>query len=171
MEQPFYCQSIRKSSPYYKFAFDFLKANKIKYRVVWGSWWWGGWALSDQSKIVLKLGERDTGSNDPISIQKFLSLVFHEASHVLAYRDGKFMGYHSVSKRWTRTKYKTVIRLAVRAELYTDWRAKQLMKKHFPNIPFHHCYDDYGVARFKRNSVAAWKFDLANMEKRYRKRK
>lgn len=163
MKRPFYFKPIRKSSKYYKFAVQFLADNGIKYHIRWNTYRWGGWALSDQSKVELKVAEGE--EKEPISIQKFLSLVFHEASHVLAYRDGKFLDYHAVSKRWTVKKLRSFVRTALRAELYTDWRAARLMKKHFPNIPYWAGYDKEGVARFKKYQIAAWKHDLAIMEK------
>jgi hypothetical protein len=159
MERPFYSQPIQKSSHYYKFAIRFMKENNIKYRIRWKTNRWGGFAVSDRGYVDLRIGE----DKYPISIRKFLSLVFHECSHVLNSREGKFADYHRASGRMTKKLLKALVRTGVRAEKYTDWRASRLMAKHFPNIPYFPGYDAEGVARFKRYQVAAWKADLEIM--------
>lgn len=177
----FYHKLISRKSKYYKFIVKFLKQNNIRYRIKWNSLTWGGHAISDKGRVYLRVAEDVGGGVDevnggdikcvqPISIQKFLSLSFHEASHILNAREGKFKEYHTMSRRLTRQVLKDWIRTGVRAEKYTDWRASQLLKKHFPGIPYFPGYDVNGVKRFKKYHIAAWKTDLINMEKKSSKK-
>jgi hypothetical protein len=53
-----------------------------------------------------------------------LTIAVHEAYHVIAYRLGKFMGYHNPSKEpWTKDDAKRYTRQALAAETWVDKQA------------------------------------------------
>lgn len=71
------------------------------------------------------------------SYQKFLSVLFHEMSHLIAGQNGQFKVYHSRCKPELTTREIEILRkTALKAEIFVDKNAKELMKSFFPDIPY-----------------------------------
>lgn len=170
MSKHAYDKPIRRGSKEYHFARKYLKENGIKYRFRFGSIYGGGWAHKEFVQINMTTEGDELGSRKPISVRYFLSAVFHEASHVFNYRDGKFEVYHNGRKHMTLDEHKTLVRTALRAEVYTDHRAKKIMHKHYPKIPYLGGYDGKWLReRFKKRFVGYWRERLQMRLKRKRK--
>lgn len=105
----------------------------VKYRLVHKKHEWG-WAYSDVFREIIEI-------NLDIECTKnvFVSLVLHEISHIVAYRQGRFKKYHA-DNTITKSDIRALIRTAVRAEIYVDKQAEKLMKGLFPGMRFHRSY-------------------------------
>lgn len=93
-----------------------------------------GWTLMHDNKVHI-----------PVSVKLFngdyeniYSVFFHELVHILNYREGYFPAYH----RPKPTKMGRLMerRTALRAELFTDKRAKELMSYFFPKLKYSQHY-------------------------------
>lgn len=165
----FYEKPISKSSPFYKKCVDFIKANNIRFRMRWNAaHHMTSEAESDTSRIFISISHKCADDECPymkhLSIQEFVSTVLHECCHVLNYRDSKYKKYHSCSK-WGNPDYMKVwVKTGVKAEKYTDKRAKGLMKKLFPDIPFVGGYDEEGIRLYKKHFISYIKDQLENLD-------
>lgn len=123
-----------------------LKENGVRYRIVKNLN--GGWAYPKDNLVMLGI-TKDFTRND------IASLVIHELSHVLLYRQRKFFTYHNVGAktRVTVKDAKIVVKIGLRAERYTDKFAKKLMKKHFPDLKY--------VDGYKDEEDVEWYHDVA----------
>lgn len=121
-----YSRVIKKNSLIYKQAISIIRSFKVKYRISW-----------DNSECyALPYDEIIFIGAKGLSIQFFLSAVFHEIQHVLNKRNKKFFIYHNMNKVRTKKDIKRVIYTAVKAEKYTDKHAKKLLKKYFPDVKY-----------------------------------
>lgn len=93
----------------------------------------GGHAFAYDSEIHLRL-------NKSMKKSIFLSILFHEITHCILYREGKFEDYHSPKLDIFTLKNK--IFTGLKAEKYTDKRAKILMKKLFPKYKYYAYYEN-----------------------------
>jgi hypothetical protein len=71
------------------------------------------------------------------------STVAHEICHILNKRDGKYPVYHNY-RNWPKDgDFSTAFRqTAYRAELYTDARARKLLKLNYPHLKYLNSYKD-----------------------------
>lgn len=111
-------EQLRKIAKIYKVNPVFRKMKKA-----------GGWS---RGKYNLTL--------DPTFRRDYVfSLFFHELSHCICSQCNIYDGYHKNLMRNKKEK-NLKLRLALRAELYVDNCAKQLMKFYLPNIKHIPCY-------------------------------
>ena len=76
------------------------------------------------------------GINNRLSIRETFSTVFHEICHILNKREGKYPIFHN-PKSWKNNGFSPYfLSTSHRAELFTEKRAKLLMKKSFPKIKY-----------------------------------
>ena len=168
-------QRINRRSKYLKFARAYLKEHGIQYRFRWGGAWGGGFATGRRGKngyiqINMTVGGDEQGDRVPVTVRTFLSTLFHEVSHIISYRTGKYAVYHHGKLRLTTPELKELIRTALRAEVYTDSQAEKTMKKHFPDIPFERGYNEWGKKQFRRYFIAPAREDLERRLKRKARR-
>lgn len=133
---------ISKNSTYYKHAITLFKHYKIKYRLNWKT----SSCFAYPEEEFVHIGCRY------LTVQHFLSAVYHEIQHVLNYRNKKYLLYHTMNSIQTYEDIETVMRTAVKAEKYTDKYAKKLMKKDYPNIPYVG-YDKDNIEWFKNEHL------------------
>lgn len=143
---------INRRSLYVKWARLFLHNHGIRYRFKWGGVMGGGWADPPRAFVQINMteGGDNQGERRNVEIRRFLSSVFHEACHVFNARDGKYAFYHDGKPKTTTKDMKHLLKIALRAEVYTDERAAKLMKEYFPHIKFERGYDDLGKRMFRR---------------------
>lgn len=108
-----------------------------------------------EAKTDHEIGLADMNKNEihiPVSIRYFngdytnvYSVFFHELVHILNYREGYYPAYH----RPKATKHGRIMekRTALRAELFTDKRAKELMSHFFPKMKYSHHYKNNEKSR------------------------
>ena len=94
-----------------------------------------GWSCADgkNSKVrILFFKDR--------TVKGVWSDVFHELMHVICYRTEKYKNYHHgifVRGKYSSKKTGKYIRkMGIRAEIYVDKKAQELMKIYFPDIPY-----------------------------------
>lgn len=83
----------------------------------------------------------------PVDVERFnedyqniYSNFFHEMVHVLNYQEGYYPAYHNPKANLTKKQELMKKRTALRAEMFTDKRAKMLMKSFFPKLKFSYHY-------------------------------
>lgn len=77
-----------------------------------------------------------------LTLQEFLSVVFHEVAHILCAREGRFETYlRSESERMSQARFNVWARQILPAERYADRLGAKLMARYFPEIPFLPAYD------------------------------
>lgn len=77
------------------------------------------------------------------SVNSLIIVFCHELGHYDNYLTGKYYKYHHLKgKRFMRTfkKKKSLVRYALKAELYTDKVGKRLCKQFFPDITYKGSY-------------------------------
>ncbi len=138
----FYKRPIWKRYKIVMLAITLIKSYKIKYRIKINNH--RCYAHPADKKIFIGIEVED-------SIQDFLSTVMHEIAHIENFRNNKFFKYHNIGKnvKLTKQKMKDYKRFALRAEIYTDYVASKLMKKHFPEIPYRKGYTERNKKWFK----------------------
>lgn len=65
------------------------------------------------------------------TVQKTISIFFHELGHIVAYRRGNYKSYYRIN-----AGHDTLKKYAYTAERHTDRVGKKLMKKYFPKIKY-----------------------------------
>jgi len=69
--------------------------------------------------------------------KRFLSVLFHELSHLIAGQNGHFNIYHNkIDMEPTKENLNKLRRTALKAEMFVDKKAKKLMKSYFPDVPY-----------------------------------
>lgn len=100
-----------------------------------------GWTKLTDNKIHI-----------PVSVKYFngdytniYSVFFHELVHILNYREGYYPAYH----RPKQNKMGRIMekRTSLRAELFTDKRAKELMSHFFPKLKYSYHYKNNEKSR------------------------
>ena len=112
-------------------AKKFLAGFSIKTRFNQSS----GWASRHQV-VAIFTGTKE----DPASVSEFWSCVFHELTHILCGREGKYEVYHLKYHLESKKIRNILRRTALRAELYVDKRAEKTMKMMFPDMKYHQSY-------------------------------
>ena len=109
-------------------AKQFLNAFDIRVRFTKYS----GWASSKGSVGIYTSGwEGDENKPAKLSLNEFWSCVFHEYCHILCGRKGIYKTYHNTDD------VNTVVRQqALRAEIYVDNMAQELMKSFFTGMKY-----------------------------------
>jgi len=136
---PFYKKPISYRSVYYKNVLQLLKYYKV--RGYFHYYNGNREAVPAESRINVGLRNED-GKKCNDTIQSFLSGVCHELAHVLNYRNKKYYDYHNfhMNTRYTKKRVQNWIRVGYKAERYTDKVGQELMRKHFPGIPYLKAY-------------------------------
>jgi len=72
------------------------------------------------------------------SVEKIVSLLFHELGHFYCYDTLKYKEYHYgfYKKNITEKEIKSMVRTALKAELYVENWGKKEMKLYFPNMKY-----------------------------------
>lgn len=84
------------------------------------------WAAPEHGSICVAIMDR--------SRSHLMSMLFHEICHCIAFRTGKYIGYHDLkTKNCTRAQVLVYKRTALSAELYVDSMARKLLRKTFPS--------------------------------------
>lgn len=103
-------------------------------------------------------------TNGNTDIQEVFSTLFHEIGHCIDMRNNKYYGYNGplwVNKKCARFS----IRHGYQAEMHADTTGKDLMKKHFPNIPYVRGYSRRGEAL--RKDLVWYHKNFLNSYKKY----
>ena len=134
----FYKRSINKQSRYFKRVLGVLREYDTRGYFHENHGHREAWPKTAKIFIGMKLEDVEGGTGKNDSIQSFLSGVCHELAHVLNYRNKKYYKYHNMGPktRYTKKLVQNWIRTGYKAERYTDKVGAQLMKKHFPGIPY-----------------------------------
>ena len=92
-----------------------------------------GWSSAIEDKLI-EIDTRETNN-----LNELWSIVFHELSHVLCYRNGKYDKYHKEILPYNELAI-YVRKYGLRAERYVDKVAKTLMNVYFPQYTFIEAY-------------------------------
>lgn len=86
------------------------------------------------------------------STEQILSTMFHEAAHVLLYRQGMYKTYHEgiIPNKTSRAKFERWAAQMLDAERSADILGKALLKKHFPTVRFISIYTGQKGSRYVR---------------------
>lgn len=163
----YYTKPVKKTQPEIAIVKKLLKDLNIRYRFHWKIKCNHamGIAAPDQNLIRIygytpyKIIESKSGYyrfvGRKITLQEFLSTVFHEIHHILAARKKLHNGTHMglQTDTLTTTKFYIWKRNLLRAERYCDTQGAKLMKRYFPNIPFEGGYDGANGAEMVRHLI------------------
>lgn len=95
--------------------------------------------------------------------RRIISVVFHEIAHCLNYRDGKFLAYHS--GKTDADNLRKILYTGLKAERYTDNRARKMIESYSPATPYMDGYEKPSIeANYRKNFLANIK-DMIQKEK------
>lgn len=95
-----------------------------------------GYAYSWRSKIKVFYSSRSSN-------RQIISVVFHEIAHCLNYRDKKFVAYHS--GKTDPDNLRKILYTGLKAERYTDNRARKMIKSYHPVTPYMEGYEKQSI--------------------------
>lgn len=145
-----YERKVDMNATYVKFAIGLLKSLKIRYRFVRRDvkTTWLGMALADKEMIVINLrpikrAEYDEEGdikyfNESLTMQEFLSTVFHEIQHIVSRRQGKFLHYQRGLdfKNTTQRSFNKWASEFLDCERHCDTEGERMMKRYYESIPY-----------------------------------
>jgi predicted SprT family Zn-dependent metalloprotease len=85
-----------------------------------------------------------------------ISAFFHELAHIVAFRNNKFLEYHTARMKHTYNQKMKILKTAYRAERYVDKLGKNLMKKEFPKYKYTAQYS-YSKKKHKKWLKQYWR--------------
>lgn len=135
-----------------KFVKDFYKKNNIKLEL-YDDPVWGGGTWATKNLIQLAPFEKDCYS----SPEEALSLAFHEYCHIYCYRNNIYKLFHTPDERHTKREWKKILRVALKAEIYVDKKAKSFFKELFPKLKY---WESYGTKEDKEYFKENWVYPL-----------
>lgn len=161
-----YKAGVRKRDPEVALVRKVLRERDIRYRFHWTRKCnhATGKAFPRENQIRVwvykanNLVETESGydryTRKRLSLQEFLSVVFHEVAHILCVREGSFLDYLNADGLETQEQFDRWSEQALPAELEADRRGAAMMKVWFPEIPFLPAYKGYAGERYVRHRVS-----------------
>ena len=140
-------------------AASFCKLLGIKVRFKADEQW--NWAAPMDSTIQVDPYEEYTPTAAIYrSKRDFWSSLLHEITHVLLYRRGKYIVYHSCRVRGERDltveEHDIIMRTGLKAERMADREAAKLMRILFPKIPYKGLYHQKTHVKNLRDFLKNW---------------
>lgn len=135
-----YNKILRKNSKYIKEVKQLYKNNNIKLiikqdinkPII-------AYANCEASEVILFLDKIK-------NIKRFLEVCYHEFSHIICYRNNKYINYHTLGNKYitkiSTKQLKSCLYTSLKAERYVDNLAKIIIENDYPNIEYEGSYND-----------------------------
>jgi len=176
----------QKSDPDFDVVRFSLKHLGIKYAINWtkGKTYYRGYAKPEEGVIVVfgkkavDITESKNGrwkfTFDYCSKEEILSTILHEIQHILMYRQGLFLNYHSsfIPKKHGYKRFKKWAAEMLPAERLADKRAKRMLNRFFPRAKYAGSYRGKNGARAVNHIITqaaetCFPRNLKEMKKKY----
>lgn len=165
-----YQKRLHKNSAYVKSARQLLKSLNIRYRfnLRKGKIGYFGLAMPDKN-LIQTFGRKaqdgwitESGRIKwtwrQVTVQEWVSTVFHEIQHIRAYRKGKYPHYHRGFRVGdSKQKFERWAAEYLKAEQWCDKQAARMLKKYHPEIPYLSSYFTPIVIESVKSEIAEYR--------------